>query len=119
MTGILWGVIQSPLLIQPRYALGQPHHVTLQFGVDLADWEHLLKKEFTTTCLYEAWNNDIQAIAVKLPSDIPCANQHPHITVSWKQGISPVESNNMLASKFNYKLLDLEVSCKIEFLEWN
>jgi len=125
MTGILWAVIKQPLLIQSRYPLGQPHHITLQYGVDLSNWKHLLDKEFTVTCLYEAWNSNIQAIAVKLPTDIPCgsklpcANKQPHISVSWKQGISPVESNNMLATKFNYKLLDLRVSCKIEFLEWN
>jgi hypothetical protein len=116
MTGILWAVIQQPLLIKPLYPCGQPHHVTLQYGVDLVeDW---LNKEFTATCLYEAWNGNIQCLAVKLPTDITCQNQHPHITVSWKQGISPVESNTMLASKFNYKLINLPVKCKIEFLKW-
>jgi hypothetical protein len=119
MTGILWAVIQQPLLIQPRYSLGQPHHITLQYGVDLTDWVHLLNIEFTANCLYEAWNDNIQAIAVKLPNHVPCGNKQPHISVSWKQGISPVESNYMLTSKFNYKLLNLEVNCKIEFLEWN
>ena len=116
--GILWAVIQSPLLITPRYPLGKAHHITLQYGVNLEDWQHLLGVEFTATCLYEAWNGNIQCVAIKLPNFIPCANQHPHISISWKPSISPVESNTMLANKFNYKLVDLQVSCKIEFLEW-
>ena len=29
MTGILWAVIQSPLLIQRRYTLGKADHITL------------------------------------------------------------------------------------------
>lgn len=119
MTGILWAVIQQPLLIQPRYPLGKPHHITLQYDVNLEDWQHLVDKEFTVTCHYEAWNGNIQCVAVKLPKWIPCANQHPHISISWKPGISPIESNAMLASRFNYQLVDLQISCKIEFLEWN
>ena len=119
MTGILWAVIQQPLLIQPRYHLGKPHHITLQYGIKLEEYKHLLNVKFTATCLYEAWNGRIQAITIKLPTDIPCANKHPHITISWKQGISPVESNTMLMTKFNYKLIDLVVDCKTEFLEWN
>jgi hypothetical protein len=118
MAGILWAVIQSPLLIQRRYTLGKADHITLQYGVNLEDWQHLLGVEFTATCLYEAWNSNIQCVAVSLPESIPCANLHPHITVSWKPGISPVKSNTMLASKFNYQLLNLQVKCKIEFIKW-
>lgn len=116
--GILWAVIQQPLLIQPKYPVGSPHHITLQYGVDLKKWNYWVKAEFTATCLYEAWNSNIQCVVVKLPDFIPCQNQNPHISVSWKQGISPIESNSMLASKFNYQLVDLQVKCKIEFLEW-
>ena len=118
MAGILWAVIQSPLLITPRYPLSKADHITLQYRVNLKDWQHLLGVEFTATCLYEAWNSNIQCVAVKLPESIPCANPHPHITVSWKPGISPVESNAMLTSKFKYKLVSLKVNCKIEFMEW-
>ena len=115
--GILWGVIQSPLIITPRYSQGQPHHTTLQFGVDRQDWKEWEGLEFEATALYEAWNSKIQAVAVKLP-DIPCQNRHPHISVSWQSGVSPVESNLMLASKFNYQLTGQIIKLKIEFLEW-
>ena len=117
--GILWAVIQQPLLIQPKYPVGSPHHITLQYGVNLEDVCNLLNVEFTATCLYEAWNDNIQCVKVKLPSEVPCANKHPHLSISWKQGISPVESNTMLMTKFNYKLVDLVVNCKTEFLEWS
>lgn len=116
--GILWAVIQAPLLIPPKYPLSSAHHITLQYGVNLEEYKHLLAKEFSATCLYEAWNGRVQCVAVKLPDYIPCTNKYPHITVSWVQGATPVESNSMLASRFNYKLVDLVVDCKIEFFEW-
>ena len=116
--GILWGVIHSPLIITPRYLQGHPHHVTLQFGVERDDWKGLEGVEFEATALYEAWNGKIQAVAVKLPDCIPCANKYPHISVSWQNGISPVESNLMLASKFNHQLIGQAIKLKIEFLEW-
>lgn len=133
MQGILWAVIQQPaklsdvkqqpakqqpLLITPKYPLGKPHHITLQYGVNLKDWQHLVGKEFTATCLYEAWNSRIQCVAVSLPDSIPCANKHPHITVSWVNGATPIESNAMLVTKFNYQLVDLVINCKIEFYQW-
>ena len=116
--GILWGVIQSPVITTPRYPQGQSHHVTLQFGVDRQDWKQWEGLEFEATALYEAWNGKIQAVAIKLPDYIPCANKYPHISVSWQSGITPVESNLMLASRFNYQLLDQVIKIKIEFLEW-
>ena len=116
--GILWGVIQSPLTIPKRYPYGTPHHITLQFGVEREDWKEWEGVEFEATALYEAWNGKIQAVAVKLPDCIPCANRYPHISVSWRLGVSPVESNSMLNSRFNYQLTGQVIKLKIEFLEW-
>ena len=116
--GILWGVIQSPLIITPRYPQGQPHHVTLAFGVDRQDWKEWEDLVFEVPVLYEAWNGKIQAVGVKLPNGIPCQNRYPHISVSWQSGVSPVESNLMLASRFNYQLMNQVINLKIEFLEW-
>jgi hypothetical protein len=62
--GILWGVIQSPLIIPSRYSQSQPHHVTLQFRVDCDDWKQWEGLELQTTALYEAWNGNIQAVAL-------------------------------------------------------
>jgi hypothetical protein len=117
MKGILWGVIQTPLIITPRYPAGSPHHCTLQFGVDRQGWEQWEGVEFQVTTLYEAWNGNIQAVAIQLPDYIPYQNKHPHISVSWCKGIKPVHSNMMLASKFEYRLLKQSVTLKVEFLE--
>jgi hypothetical protein len=116
--GILWGVIQSPLIISPLYPVGSPHHTTLQFGVVRQDWKEWENLEFQATTLYEAWNGNIQAVAIQLPDHIPCRQNNPHISVSWCKGIKPYESNLMLSSKFDYRLFKQSVKMKIEFLEW-
>lgn len=116
--GILWGVIQSPFIITPRYPVGNPHHCTLQFGVDRENWTHWIDKEFEATTLYEAWNGNIQAVTIQLPDYIPCQNKHPHVSVSWCKGVKPYESNLMLSSKFDYRLFKQSVEFKIQFLEW-
>lgn len=38
-----------------------------------------------------------QAVAVRLPSGIDCANPIPHVTISTAHGIGPKYSNNLLA----------------------
>lgn len=116
--GILWGVIQTPLIISPLYPVGSPHHTTLQFGVVRQDWKEWENLEFQATTLYEAWNGKIQAVAIQLPDHIPCRQNNPHISVSWCKGIKPYESNLMLSSKFDYRLFKQSVKLKIEFLEW-
>jgi hypothetical protein len=116
--GILWGVVQEPVNVAPRYPVGQPHHITLRYGVDRDDWNHLEGLEIEAIALYEAWNNRIQAIAVKLPAYIPCQNRYPHISVSWKTGVAPVESNLMLSTKYRYQLMSDTIKLKTEFLEW-
>jgi hypothetical protein len=116
--GILWGVIQSPLTITKRYPYGTPHHVTLQFGVEREDWIDWEGKVFLASTLYEAWNGKIQAVALKLPKDIPCQIQTPHISISWCDGIKPYESNTMLASEFDSQIIVSAYKFKIEFLEW-
>ena len=38
-----------------------------------------------------------QAVSVVVPHDVPCKNQHPHITISCAPGTGPVYSNELLA----------------------
>lgn len=116
--GILWGVIQSPISITPRYSCGKPHHITLQYGVYREDWQHLEGVEFEAIATLEAWDGQIQAIKTHLPDDIICQNKYPHISVSWQKGISPVRSNLMFASSYRYELMSETIKLKIEFLEW-
>ncbi|ATW59393.1 hypothetical protein Cl131_gp125 [Aphanizomenon phage vB_AphaS-CL131] len=116
--GILWGVIQSPLTIPKRYPYGTPHHITLQFGVEREDWKHLEGVEFQASTLYEAWNSKIQAMTVRIPPSIPCQIKTPHISISWRDGVKPYESNLMLASEFDSQIIVSAYKFKIEFLEW-
>lgn len=116
--GILWAVVQTPLIIPQRYSVGNPHHCTLEFGIHRENWINWIDKEFEATTLYEAWNGNIQAVAIQLPDCIPCQNKHPHVSVSWCKGIKPYESNLMLSLKFNYRLFKQSVEFKIQFLEW-
>ncbi len=116
--GILWGVVQTAFTIPQRYPVGSPHHCTLQFGVHRENWTNWVGKEFNATTLYEAWDGNIQAVAIQLPDYIPCQNKYPHISVSWCKGIKPYESNSMLSLKFNYRLFKQSVKFKIQFFEW-
>jgi hypothetical protein len=52
--------------------------------------------EFEAQVWAEAWNDRIQALRVQLPEGIPYEEQDPHVTVSYCEGVEPVESNAML-----------------------
>lgn len=120
--GILWAVLQAPILnqIDPLYPNGSPHHITLQYGVDKADWVQWEGIEFSATLYEEVWNEHVQAILVKLPTEVPCQNSAPHITVSWAEGHSPAESNSMIEGLHWSRSLTWHesVPCRIEFFEW-
>jgi len=120
MTGILWAVVQSPIALQPRFQSGVPHHITLQYGVERHEWEHLIGLPVTVGVLEECWNDRVQALSVILPDWwLPCRNPHPHISVSWVEDADPVESNSMLNSEHESAPVDFEyVHCTIEFEEW-
>ena len=116
--GILWGVLITPINVERRYPCGEPHHITLQYGVEKSRWAKFLGKEFEAHAILEAWNSRIQAVVIQLPDFIPCSNTNPHISVSWEQGIKPVESNAMLAGKHDCKKISKKLKFKIEFLKW-
>jgi hypothetical protein len=119
--GILWAVLQQPIEIPPRYPNGQPHHITLFYGVERKDWAHWEGLEFEATLQQECWNDRVQALCVWMRSDIPCGNAHPHITVSWIDGAEANESNAMLAGVHRVQPLPdgtaRSVRCRIEFQE--
>lgn len=118
MPGILWAVLQSPLAIQPLFPEGSPHHITLQYGVDRKKWEHLIGLPLTVGAVAHCHNDRVQAIAVVLPTWVPCQNPHPHITVSWAAGVQPVEANVMLAGEHDWVSVAYPIHTTIEWLEW-
>ena len=121
MKGILWAVLLSPLDIPKRYPNGEPHHITLKYGVEREDWKHWEGWRFSTKTRFEAWNGNIQAVAMNHPNlgeDIDSEIKNPHITISWCDGIKPVESNAMLEGKFDSRIIIKSLDFQIEFKEW-
>lgn len=116
--GILWAVLLSPLSVEKKYVVGEPHHITLQFGVERDKWEEYIGRQIDAYIEYEAWDDDIQALKVRIPSDIPCQNANPHISVSWRDGISPVRSNDMLLRPKFLVPIGMWMKLEIQFHEW-
>jgi hypothetical protein len=94
MRGILWAVLRSPLAVLPIFDQGQPHHITLFYDVDKTQYKHLISTEFEATAIANLWNNDIQALSMLMPDNIP-HKTNPHITVSYRDGIAPAASNDL------------------------
>jgi hypothetical protein len=119
MKGILWAVIRKPVEIERRFPNGEPHHITLFYGIDKATYPKLIGCEFEALVWQEAWNDRVQALKVMLPYYIPHQITKPHITVSWANGAQPVESNEMLDGEYeSRKVTSQIVPCRIEFYEW-
>jgi len=123
MEGILWLSVNSNLTVQPRFATRPNHlHVTLQYGVQMTDdIQSLLGREVQALLLSDCWNEQIQAVTVKLPSDVKalCKNRYPHITVSMVEGVKPVASNEMLSSSHNHLPVVKPVSLVFDFFRFS
>jgi hypothetical protein len=119
--GILWALPQSLLPPYDRHhPNGEPHHITLQYGADKQAWLGWLDIVFTAEIYEEAWDEHVQAFRVRLTSGTPCANPHPHITISWADGRLPADANRMLADMHFSRPIAVPalVSFRIEFHEW-
>jgi len=117
--GILWAVLQAPLGVKPLYSNGSPHHITLQYGVRREGWAQWIGTRFTARAVAVCHNDRVQAVAFTMPSNVPCQNDNPHVTVSWVQGAAPVESNAMLAGTHHRQPLAGEWAFIVEFREWS
>ena len=117
--GILWAVLQEPIAVLPIFTHGKPHHITLFYNVVCADWEHMIGAEFEATAIANIYNKDIQAIAVLMPDEIP-HKANPHITVSYREGIEPSASNDLLKNDSDRVIAPFtqKLKCKIEFFEF-
>lgn len=119
--GILWAIPQQPIDIQPLYPNGEPHHITLQYGVEREPVSWMIGQEFEAIIWEHCWNDRVQALRVHVPTIFPCCNAHPHITVSWVDGAEPVESNTMLSDTLSHSQPwqpNEAVPCRIEFHDW-
>jgi predicted RNA-binding Zn-ribbon protein involved in translation (DUF1610 family) len=119
MKGILWAVLRSPVAVLPIFDQGQPHHITLFYDVDKKGFEALIGTEFEATAIANIHNKDIQAIAVLMPPDIP-HKPNPHITISFREGIAPVASNELMVNDCDRVIMPFnqKLTFKIEFFEF-
>ncbi|QLE46442.1 hypothetical protein FD723_40230 (plasmid) [Nostoc sp. C052] len=116
--GILWGYFPSGVNVKRRYPCGQPHHITLRYGVAYQDYRDLIGKQFQAIATHLCWNDRTEAIAVQLPEWVPCSIVYPHITVSWVDGAKPIEANEMLATKYSCIRFEQSIDVAIDFLNW-
>jgi hypothetical protein len=122
--GVLWATLTNPqaLLeaVSPRFAEVEAHHLTLRFGVDLEPYRHVIGKQFEGRVICEAWDDAIQAVQVELPADIAelCENEHPHVTVSHREGIPAKRSNPLLANPPHSRPVALTLGFKVETEPW-
>ena len=119
MKGILWLATKSQNPSEETIFPNLPRHfhVTLQFGADRAQFEHILGKEVEVRVKAVCTNDRIQALSVDLPEDIKplCKNKHPHITLSMANGVKPVESNAMLEGDHNWFPVFYTLPTVVEF----
>jgi len=117
MQGILWLSLTSPLPVEALYNPARHSHVTLVFNANSNDWQHLIGQKVKVVTIADLHNDRIQAIEVKLPEpfDGICQNKVPHITVSHRKGVSPVESNAMLEGIFSGYFLEHQLDSVCEF----
>ncbi|MFM6250540.1 MAG: hypothetical protein ACKPEQ_15570, partial [Dolichospermum sp.] len=71
-----------------------------------------------TKTRFEAWNGNIQAVVVDHPDLGEIKVKNPHISISWCEGIKPVESNAMLQAKFDSRIILVSLDFVIEFKKW-
>jgi 2'-5' RNA ligase len=73
----------------------------MQFDVERSEQYQILEdRDFMILIPSVTYDENIQALRVILPKQITqlCQNDHPHITLSYREGIEPHQSNDMLAS---------------------
>jgi hypothetical protein len=116
--GILWlesNNFEPP--VELKYNKAKHYHVTLQYNVFYEDVKHYVNREVQCLAIENCWNDDIQALKVILRSDIAslCNNKVPHMTLSHREGISPVKSNDMLVNLHNKETLFDVMNLSIKF----
>jgi hypothetical protein len=118
--GIFWAVLQEPIAVPPIFNQGSPHHITLFYDVDSTQYQHLIGTKFKADAIANLYNKDIQAIAVLMPSHIP-HKPNPHITVSYREGIQPMASNELMVNDSDRVIAPFvkKLKFKIEFFEFS
>ena len=91
-----WSLVET---IHPIHPMVYANHVTIVYHPTLSQVATLsLGEEVQVVPVGWATNNDVQALAVKVPESIKVANKCPHITISTERGVSAKYSNDLLES---------------------
>jgi len=86
-------------VIPPKFKQKSGDHLTILFDPDEEDLERFLPyvgKRIVLTVTHEVDNDRVQAIRIK---DIETEQGIPHITLSWDEGASPAESNELIETE--------------------
>jgi hypothetical protein len=116
--GILWlTVLNQKSPIKLKYSPAQHLHVTLKFNISLDSVSSYLDNDVTVEMLENCWNDQIQAVKVKLPRKFEslCNNKIPHMTISHKTGVKPFKSNEMLEGEHESEKINKIIRLKSEF----
>ena len=92
----MWSILS---VVPPLHPTVYVDHVTLVFHPTISQAGRLaLGREVEVSPIGWAANNEVQALAVRLPAGVESANAVPHITISTESGVSPKYSNDLLQS---------------------
>ncbi len=92
-----WKLVSS---VQPTHSSIFATHVTLSFKPSSKDILCAkIGRKVTVAVTGSAENGKVQAALVRLPKGLTCSNDHPHVTISASDGVSPKAANAMLQSR--------------------
>jgi Fungal tRNA ligase phosphodiesterase domain len=116
--GILWAVPLSPIAVPHHQHPVVPHqHCTLWYDCCFDEVKHWIGCVFTAEIQGWASDDRIQAATVNVPPGI-FRHEIPHITLSLKEDVAPVESTQMLKDAAEIKAVSIEMQWEIEFFEF-
>jgi hypothetical protein len=118
MKGILWlSIPAQDCPVSPTYSRAKHLHVTLQFGAEMADFAHLIGQEVAVKATSICRNGRIEALKIVLPEEFRyiCQNEVPHMTISHRADVRPVESNAMLQDEHIEENINFDMLTIVEF----
>ncbi len=128
INGILWVKVTKEArnvlleLCPPKYKKIFADHVTLLYNISFDSIpDELFGSKVGIKLKQEKWDSQIQAVGVELPQSIAHMVKNAHITISAKQGVPPVRSNELFESEqVEARSLteNIEIEGFIEFFEF-
>jgi len=124
LKGILWAVLTDAdrhrLLERAgqMHATPQAHHCTLHYDCDFGDVHHYIGETFTVQTIANCWDDQIQAMTVRLPEMVYAQIAIPHITISKAEDINAGYATQMLQRRHFAVSQAMSFTLCIEFAEF-